>query len=709
MADRIPVRWISLSVALVWLLIGCSSGTRGIEAGGAGGYSPSPGVTADELPGLSDFLPAPADLPEDPSVPRSPSYTENDLVRHGNAFDQLMPFNKVGGSNMSAKFSSDWGDALGKTTENLGYCVYTFKVAGYDRTPEVRYGYADPPDDIGSAWIGLANWPGNRWDWFQCDSTGVLDAGDFTDYISGTDDLYVAVVQANDEITLLRYIQLGPVQVTASVFGSPAFGVQPLTVNVNLSASETSVGGLVYYDWDWDGDGVFDEGSDFETSATHVYPETGEHTVTGRAINDFGVSDTDSFTTNVLASWTRTWGTVRREELKGIAYHGDGAIFAVGHILTLADKADILLLKFELDGSLAWARTWGGPENDYGKAIAIGSEDEIYISGDTSSFGAGLEDVFIQRWDPDGNLVWTKTWGGAEKDLCDAMDYSGGAVYVAGETRSFTHTAGDWLVLKFDPDGADLWARTIGGDETDRARDITGFTNIIGGSTVLHLTGSSESFESGKICLVYAKLNDDGDVMILSKWVSSSLQVGQHVTTYGLGGSDVYLCGIVDNDILILEFSSDPGALSKTWHAGTSDYVTGLYRIGSNLVLCGVSNGLNDGTNAFLLRIAIDGTVQGTEVWSDGVNFTDLSCVDYFPGGGIVACGHGELAAGGSWSTASGTTDDVSGTWTTVMASALPVEGTVETPTEEPETLTGGVMDTGGGEMDGLACLRQAP
>ena len=43
------------------------------------------------------------------------------------------------------------------------------------------------------------------------------------------------------------------------------------------------------------------------------------------------------------------------------------------------------------------------------------------------------------------------------------------------------------------------------------------------------------------------------------------------------------------------------------------------------------------------------------------------------------------------------------------MASALPVAGTVETQTDAPETLTGVVKDTGGGEMDGLVCLRQIP
>ncbi len=58
-------------------------------------------------------------------------------------------------------------------------------------------------------------------------------------------------------------------------------------------------------------------------------------------------------------------------------------------------------------------KTWGGSDYDRGYGIALDNLGNIFITGDTSSFGAGYYNVFLLKYDSVGNLLWNTTWGGA--------------------------------------------------------------------------------------------------------------------------------------------------------------------------------------------------------------------------------------------------------------------------------------------------------
>ncbi|MHA1698954.1 MAG: hypothetical protein ACTSWN_08965, partial [Promethearchaeota archaeon] len=62
-----------------------------------------------------------------------------------------------------------------------------------------------------------------------------------------------------------------------------------------------------------------------------------------------------------------------------------------------------------------WNRTWGGSDGDYGYSV-WGDGSYIYTCGYTYSFGAGSADLLLVKWDPDGNQVWNRTWGGSSSD-----------------------------------------------------------------------------------------------------------------------------------------------------------------------------------------------------------------------------------------------------------------------------------------------------
>jgi hypothetical protein len=149
-----------------------------------------------------------------------------------------------------------------------------------------------------------------------------------------------------------------------------------------------------------------------------------------------------------------------------------------------------LLLKYGPDGTLLWQKTWGGKREDYVRGhVAVDPSGSIYVTGKTESFGAGHADVLLLKYDPNGTLLWQKTWGGTGEDLCwDVAIGPSGSIYVIGRTLSFGAGQRDVLLLKYDPNGALLWQKIWGGTEWD-----SGCALAVDPSGSIYVTGVTAS------------------------------------------------------------------------------------------------------------------------------------------------------------------------------------------------------------------------
>jgi hypothetical protein len=137
--------------------------------------------------------------------------------------------------------------------------------------------------------------------------------------------------------------------------------------------------------------------------------------------------------------------------------------------LTSAGATDIFVAKFSVAGALLWARSLGGTGVDCGNGIAVASDGSVYTTGTfygTADFdpgagtfnltGAGLQDVFVWKLNSAGNFVWARRLGGTESDYGRGLAVaSDGSVYTTG---SFHGTA------DFDP-GAGTFNLTSAGNE----------------------------------------------------------------------------------------------------------------------------------------------------------------------------------------------------------------------------------------------------
>jgi hypothetical protein len=124
---------------------------------------------------------------------------------------------------------------------------------------------------------------------------------------------------------------------------------------------------------------------------------------------------------------------------RGTATFGTNTLVSVGPDA----NADIFIAKYDPDGQLLWIRQVGGESDDNGSGIAVDGESNVYVTGHfqgsvsfgpTNVTGRGWEDVFIAKYTAAGTLLWVRTAGGEFRDEGQALALDGaGNVFVTGE------------------------------------------------------------------------------------------------------------------------------------------------------------------------------------------------------------------------------------------------------------------------------------
>ena len=111
------------------------------------------------------------------------------------------------------------------------------------------------------------------------------------------------------------------------------------------------------------------------------------------------------------------------------------------------------------------AKTHGGGYNDIGLDVKeLSSGGYIVVGHSGSQVGAG-SDVYLLRADANGNMLWTRTYGGDQDDWGDTVwETSDGGFMILGGSRSFFPGAGypyaDAYVIRTNSAGDTLWTKT---------------------------------------------------------------------------------------------------------------------------------------------------------------------------------------------------------------------------------------------------------
>ena len=135
---------------------------------------------------------------------------------------------------------------------------------------------------------------------------------------------------------------------------------------------------------------------------------------------------------------------------------------------------DCYLIRTDLEGEMQWSKTFGGKDNDRCWAVLPASDGGYVLVGETTSFGSGAEDCYLIKTDASGNEVWSKTFGGEKGDRCFSITQADdGGFLLVGQTYSEGAGDRDVYLVKTDASGNEVWSKTFGGPASDVGHSVT--------------------------------------------------------------------------------------------------------------------------------------------------------------------------------------------------------------------------------------------
>lgn len=335
------------------------------------------------------------------------------------------------------------------------------------------------------------------------------------------------------------------------------------------------------------------------------------------------------------AVWARAYGGDKSEVCFHMSVDAAGYSYITGYfksssitfgstVLTNPDPGTeaFYMAKVDADGNVVWAKSAAGDDYVWGLGVAADGGGNSYavgmFYGDSVVFdaytlhNAGGRDIFLVKYDVNGNVVWVRSAGGAEDDLAvgiyaDAEGYT----YTTGAFMSSTITFGpytltndpglreDIFVVKVDPEGSAVWATSAGGTWDD-----TGLNLAVDDNGNCFVTGlfQSDQITFGTTTLVNAGLAND--VFVVKYNAQGNVQWAVSA------GGDYYDTG---NDIAVdasgnayvtgyFESSSITFGSNTFMNTGAWDVFLVSYDAGGNLIYA-TQVGAADGEEAYAVTV----------------------------------------------------------------------------------------------------------
>jgi outer membrane protein assembly factor BamB len=228
--------------------------------------------------------------------------------------------------------------------------------------------------------------------------------------------------------------------------------------------------------------------------------------------------------------WSRSIGSSSNDDASDLLVLPDGGYLLTGNSGAFGGRR-VLVARLDAAGELVWVRQIASPGNDNGLALAAAADGGFIVVGSTQGLGPGQIDMIAVRYDPSGNQLWLRTLGGPQADRALSVQPTPeGDWLVGGNTNSFGNGAQNILLARLSDAGELAWAKVYGGDRQDILRSMVladGGGFLISG-LLFNTLGQAQDHA------LLMRVNDGGEVL----WSRTYGAVGGFAEHYGMARID---------------------------------------------------------------------------------------------------------------------------------------------------------------------------
>ncbi len=263
--------------------------------------------------------------------------------------------------------------------------------------------------------------------------------------------------------------------------------------------------------------------------------------------------------------WVKQFGTSGFELGYSIAVNKNGNLFITGNVSrtfpgeTSSGGTDAYIAKYDSEGNQIWIRQFGTSRTDTGRSIATDESGNLFITGNTmgtfpGETSSGYEDVFVAKYDSEGNQIWVKQFGTSHDDWGFSIATDGnGNLFIAGRTGSGETSSSNRnaFITKYDSDGNQIWVKQFGTSSFDEGYSIA--IDGSGNPFVFGNTGGTFPGETSSggwdVFIAKFRSNEANTIPVADAGEDQSSVVGDIVQLDGSGSSDA------DSDPLVFSWS----------------------------------------------------------------------------------------------------------------------------------------------------------
>jgi len=472
-----------------------------------------------------------------------------------------------------------------------------------------------------------------------------------------SDGGYVMAGDKDSDVWLVKLSKEGPAPTALFRYDPLYFGVNQ-TITFDASKSYDPDGNITNYQWD------FGEGNLTNTTEkiiSHSYDRKGKYNVVltvmdnEGAVNSTGRELTVQRSATPVKNWDRTFGGTGDDSMDSIWQTSDGGYMLAGTSRSYIEgewHTFARLVKTGPDGNLEWEKSISGRESDKDYSIVRTNDGGFLITGRTYD----TESIWIMKSDSEGNEQWSDTFGYGPDRVYSAAKTPDGGYMISGSTDPYYARHYDFLLVRTDREGSELWHRTYGdGDAGFYSGEL--FRQTMDGGNIMG--GTTSSTELNDFWLVKTDVegveqwnrtfvgDDYYDLSLIQQTTDGGYIIAGRTESYSQGWCTCYLC-TDSHDIWLVKTDAEGNELWKRTFKGEgrSWRYPFLHTFDDGYVLGGaVHSSRTDSLDFWLMKTDENGVELWNRNYGGSADEKAYSILQTSDGGYILA---GETKSGGN-------------------------------------------------------------